>query len=559
MLIDTHNLPEYVFTGKKFLRREDITEAIRAHIAVTGFMAMENSNYGIITNLARQFNVSRPFIYDAIDSLKAVFPIIFNKNSSNLNAIDKKIAVSHILSLRLEGRCSIENISTLMKRFELANNSVGFISQYLSHVGSLLPTTLINREDNVRLLVFASDEVFAKNKPILVTVDPVSSAILKIELSDTRKAKDWIAHWNCIENNGHIAIYLVSDEGIGLTSGHSQGLPDVPWQPDTFHAIAHRLGLWVDRFEKGAYQVMEKEYQCQKTIASAKSPAVIAKRRAAYNVAMEEASKKIELYEHFKYLYSGIIRELHVFDSNGNLRSRKNAEENIQISLDLIDTLGRKTLSDTIKKIRKSVPELLGYFDHASTIVKELEDSGLDQDPLKTLCAGWQWHKMYIKSKKAGNRNYCQEHERFCLELAGGYLQEDYELIKEKVYHKLNHIVQSSAMVECVNSIIRPYLNTTNNQISQGMLNLIMFYHNHRRYKSGERVRKTPYEILSGKKQEKDWLELIFEIIGDEDASTGKIQHSRYPGLPFYKKNFCKIDLCCGSSDDYQPIVGSLR
>jgi len=34
LLTDTNNLPEYVFTGKKFLRREDITEAIRAHIAV---------------------------------------------------------------------------------------------------------------------------------------------------------------------------------------------------------------------------------------------------------------------------------------------------------------------------------------------------------------------------------------------------------------------------------------------------------------------------------------------------------------------------------------------
>jgi hypothetical protein len=111
LLTDTNNLPEYVFTGKKFLRREDITEAIRAHIAVTGFMAMENSNYGIITNLSRQFNVSRPFVYDAIDSLKAVFPIIFNKSSSELNAIDKKTALSHILSLRLEGKCSIENIS----------------------------------------------------------------------------------------------------------------------------------------------------------------------------------------------------------------------------------------------------------------------------------------------------------------------------------------------------------------------------------------------------------------------------------------------------------------
>jgi len=51
-------------------------------------------------------------------------------------------------------------------------------------------------------------------------------------------------------------------------------------------------------------------------------------------------------------------------------------------------------------------------------------------------------------------------------------------------------------MVECINSIIRPYLNTSRNRITQEMLNLIMFYHNHRRYNSGERKGKTPYEIL---------------------------------------------------------------
>lgn len=38
LLTDTNNLPEYIFTGKKFLRRKEITETIRVHIAVTGFM-----------------------------------------------------------------------------------------------------------------------------------------------------------------------------------------------------------------------------------------------------------------------------------------------------------------------------------------------------------------------------------------------------------------------------------------------------------------------------------------------------------------------------------------
>lgn len=77
LLTDEKNIPEYVFTGKKFLRREDLTEAIRSHIAVTGFLAQQNSQRGVITNLSRKFNVSRPFVYDAISGLEAVLPIIF--------------------------------------------------------------------------------------------------------------------------------------------------------------------------------------------------------------------------------------------------------------------------------------------------------------------------------------------------------------------------------------------------------------------------------------------------------------------------------------------------
>jgi hypothetical protein len=438
-----------------------------------------------------------------------------------------------------------------MKRFGLPNNSTGFISQYLNQTGSLLPDTFVTGVADVRQVVFASDEIFSKSTPILVTVEPVSSAILKIELLPTRKAEDWIRHWNCIERDGHTAIYLVSDEGTGLTSGHSKGLSDVPWQPDTFHAIAHRLGLWVDRLEKSAYQAITEEYKRLKTIGSAKSQRVLSKRIKTYEAAMKVSDENIVLYEQFTYLYTGIIKELHIFDSNGNLRDRKRSEENIRIFLDLIDTLGIKTLSESINKIRKIMPELLNYFDHASGVVKVLKDSVPDEDAFKALCAGWQYHKMYIKSKRTANRHYCQDNEAFCLEIAQGYLQENFEVVKDQVYNDLNHIVQSSAMVECINSIIRPYLNRSRNQISQEMLNLIMFYHNHRRYRSGERAQKTPYEILSGRKQEKDWMELLFETIGDNHTPAGNGQKYLSPVV------LCGCDkkhpgiVCYNSSDDY--------
>ena len=70
--------------------------------------------------------------------------------------------------------------------------------------------------------------------------------------------------------------------------------------------------------------------------------------------------------------------------------------------------------------------------------------------------------------------------------------------------------------MECINSILRPYLNTSKNQVTQEMLNLIMYYHNYRRYRDGVRKGNTPMEILTGKEQTKDWLAILLDIIREK-------------------------------------------
>ncbi|MBF0233916.1 MAG: hypothetical protein HQK65_12885 [Desulfamplus sp.] len=278
-------------------------------------------------------------------------------------SVSRQTAIQMILSLLLEGKCSIEANSVIMKRFAMPCSSVGFISEYLNKAGSSVYDTFKNDRNETQYVVFLSDEIFAKKVPILVTVDPINSAILKIELADTRKADDWIKHWNCIEGNGHMAIYLVSDEGTGLTSGHAQGLSDVVWQPDTFHAIAHRLGIWMKRFDKSAYQAMQEEYDCEATLDSAVSDGVISRRIEKHDELVKATFRNIALYEQFKYLHSRIIKELEVSDTNGNLRERKETEENIKIYLDLMDTFMNITLSNTINKIRKILDNLLKSYN----------------------------------------------------------------------------------------------------------------------------------------------------------------------------------------------------
>lgn len=504
--------------GNKFIRRNDLTPLIRLFIAFTALTAKLTGQWGKITELSRQFIISRMFVYMLANTLEDASLCIFGKNVSQ-PVVDCTFQYRYILSLRLEGKCSIEDISTIMTRFGIRNASAGSISQLLHRFGSLLPDTLVTTNDELRLVVFLSDEIFAKNIPILVTVDPISSAILRIELADSRKVEDWKKHWECIQKNGHIATYLVTDEGKGLCGAKKEALADIFRQPDTYHAIAHQLGKWVNNLEQKALGAIEKEYKCWDTLDSARSDEVISKRIDAYEQAKKNADNAIDLYETFSFLYLAIIKELKVFDSNGNLRNRQSAEENIEAGLSLIEELNHTEINEAVKKVRRTMPDLLNYFDEAEKILSELSELPIDPNALKALCLAWQWGRDAIKSKKVNKRNSCRENEQFYTEIAEGYFQEESQIVKEQVYAQLDQIVQSSALVECINSIIRPYLNRSRNHVDQEMLNLIMFYHNHRRYRAGKREGQTPMEILTGSKQKKDWIDLLFEVIREKDKS----------------------------------------
>ena len=504
----------------RFKRRVDLTQEIRLFIAIAALNANMHGEWGKITELSRTFNISRTFVYMLMNAMLSVSELLFGEYRIIPSTDLQKFSFELMLALRLEGQCAIERISAIMKQFGMQNASVGFISQTLKQVGALLPNTAKTENNELKLVIFLSDEIFSKQKPILITVEPISSAILRIELADGRKAENWKHHWKCLENNGYYTAYLVCDEGKGLCTAKDEALPDAVRQPDTYHAIAHRLGLWVDRLEKAACNAIKEEYGCYDKLDSARSDVVIDKRIDEYEIARTNAEKKIELFDSFCYLYNCLIAEERVFGEDGQLRERMEAENNIEACLDLIESLENEKLNKQVKKVRRILPELLNYFDVAAEVVQRLKKStDIDHQALEALFLAWQWKKSAIKSKEAPRTRYSKGKERFWLEYAQGYLKENDEDVKEHVYSELDTIVQSSALVECINSIIRPYLNTSKNHVSQETLNLIMFYHNHRRYKAGKRKGKTPMELLTGKQQQEDWNNLLLDQIREKDPS----------------------------------------
>ncbi|HLC15864.1 MAG TPA: hypothetical protein VJL89_06525, partial [Thermodesulfovibrionia bacterium] len=120
--------------------------------------------------------------------------------------------------------------------------------------------------------------------------------------------------------------------------------------------------------------------------------------------------------------------------------------------------------------------------------------------------------KLY-QNPTLAQKKYLTEMRDFALQYCQVLAGQNYNDCKEQVFSCLDNIIRASSLIETVNSIIRPYLNTCKGQIAQEMLNLIMFYHNHRQFNNGKRKDKAPIEILTGQKLEKHWLDILIEKV----------------------------------------------
>ena len=419
---------------------------------------------------------------------------------------------------RMVGKSSIVAISELMKYDDFEYSSVGSVSQSLSAIGALLPSVQLVSFDKKEEITVVLDEIFIGVTPILISVEPKSSVILNIELKEDRKKDTWLEHIEKIESTSNVDIInMATDNGTGLRSAINE--KNIPWQPDTYHAIAHRLGKWVHILEQKAYKRIAIEYERRRVISSAKTTKIINARRYKYNKACKSTIDAIELYENFLYLYTHIIKELQPFHSDGKLRDRVSSKANIEIALQLIKSLENGQINTQIASIERILPELLNYFDEAKRAIERCKKLGIDSEIITILSLAWQWNKAEIKAKKEERRKSAKAEYLFYIEYAKDSLGDTFEELKIAVFDELDNIIQASSMVENINSILRPYLNQSKNQITQEFLNLFAFYHNHRRYKAGKRKGKTPMEMLTGKRQNKDWVELLTDFIETAEPS----------------------------------------
>lgn len=511
-MITLQEEPSSLTLSYKFIRRSDISSEQRLKL---GALLSCFSYHGQVTNFAKKYNVSRTFLY----GLKRMFSVqtsgmfeldrvLKSSQSDNRNRAHKEI-----LDLRLIGRCSLGATSLLLaSRDENLPNSTCFISRFLKQLGGRLGK-MVNWEGKV---FYASDEIFMiGHQPILVTVDPISTAILRMERLDKLSKEAWQAHWQSLIDAGIIPLGIVKDEGTAMNAAQAEGvMSQVDEQTDTFHAVSHRLGLYAKRLEKAVDKAMEHEWERKDKIESAVSASVISKRTAAYEAARSKTLVAIEQFEGFQFLYFHILRQFNVFDSKGQARDQQTATAEVKVALQMMRQLKIPTLDEQLDTIENLCPRLFNFLTKARVTKYQLE-AELGEVPAYFWTYAWQLEKKSRKIKNYAKSQSAARKSKIALDL----LQEHYQLsahefneLKVKVFSQLDRIVQSSALVETINSLLRPYMNEAKNQLSQEQLNLIRFYLNHRRYQRGKRKGAAPIELLTGQKLEKSWSELLLAV-----------------------------------------------
>jgi hypothetical protein len=496
---------------KKFIRREDLTPFHRLAIAST---AISCTKYGMVTQLSRTHHISRTFVYNlknhVLAHADALFGVSAGYCTSALNYLNPLYV---ILQLRLVVGGSLSGISEVMENLGVSNHSTGYISQTLDRFGSLCDSIV----DWKGSCVAACDEIYyIGHCPILVSVEVSSRCILHATMLPSLTKEAWEKAFKSLPEKGIHLEKVIMDEGRFMQAARSSLSEQTLYQPDTFHSVAYKLGIFNRRLMRDLAEAIEFEKGRETRYFGTLTEKTADNVYDQYLEAREKTNNYKELTAQFQFLYYCMLAQMKVFkSSDGSVREKEFATQEVQAAIDLMRTLPINGLKKVLDQIQKILPDLFNFLDTAKKAV-EIMAQKIDATCLLFWARAWQYSKIAVKTKGnyAARKAFLQKMQDDL-----DFLKKEYKIAQTEfnelclsIFRDFDiHCAQSSAAVENVNSFLRPFINKSKGQITQNMLNLLMFYHNYKVSTRGKGKGFAPIELLTGKKLEKSWMVMLLD------------------------------------------------
>jgi hypothetical protein len=465
-------------------------------VAIAAQMLSPQRKYGQATELAHTHGVSRQDVYYLASKARTALEAALRPrsgpapvgNTLTVTPLRLERAVVTLSLLGVSERDSLKGLEELLD----THRSPGYVAKVLRKAEQLAQAR--NRELTPSLSgLMASDEIFLRGQPLLGIVHPASLYLTRLSLTAQRDGETWGCQFlDLVGADG-----VISDAGSGLAAGAY--LAQVACHAgDWFHPL--HLAAWVEaQYERRAYSALTEQYEREALVLQAHTAQRLENHWRKYEAARAAADQAIERYDqwHARYLH---LRALAAqFDwTTGQVCLPEQLQANLQALAADLEHWAQGTWAQALVCLLKNqTTALTAALPHLQQALAPLQQSW-GGEATRVVCRLWQalqdWAFPFWRPEQ---RRQLEQAISESLAWASQHLGARLSTLQHLVSAILAQWPRTSSAIECLNSLLRPFLNGRK-QVAQGFLELFRYYHNTHQFQRGKRAGSSPLEWAGG-------------------------------------------------------------
>jgi len=511
-------------------RRRDIS--LEDRLEIFSLYQRYGQEHGYVTELARQWGVSRRFIYDLASRVRAACDWQMpGRKPQDLAEVETAQWRERARALEadcetLRGELEIERGTSAERRLrlllELALSPVSeqkiarCLAAAFGHGPS--PTLIheqINRAGEAALRLMQSekiclavkeaalDEIFTGGKPVLTIVEPQSMMALIPEATGNRQGATW---GKVLEQYPNLRL-AISDQGSGLLKGVKLR-SGVEHQTDIFH-FKRSLRREARRIEARCYSAIAALDDAHKLIYRSRLlDTARIQAGVEYREKAEALDRRLLAFDWLELVIDYVEEQLEPFNHRAErLRRHSEARQAVEDALMLLENIHELYVKPVVTVIENASEHLLTFLKVLERRLSAIDVhwrkiAGFTPALFSAIARVWYWHSLRRRSEDARRRYMIALVALQYWERRTSNLGE----VVARVFDALERVVRASSAVESLNSILRPYA-SVKKRLGQQYLALIAFYWNcHQIPRRGGR---TPFEMAGVDLGSDDWVELL--------------------------------------------------
>jgi hypothetical protein len=455
-----------------------------------------------ISHLARQFTVSRKFVYRQAHRADTALTHAFAPAADDPDPVLFHLPVTKqwlrqaTLGLVLICHSSLRGVVEFYRDLFDYRLSVGTVHTILQDA-----VTQARRANEPQALanvrIAAHDEIFQNGQPVLVGADVASTYCYLLSQEVHRDADTWGLRLLELQDQGFAPQATIADFAGGLRAGQRLAMPEVPCRGDVFHAL-YEITPLVRTLENRAYEAMEacQQLEQQKAKRQRQGHAVLDLAQKLRHARPAEA-QAIALADDVALLVRWLQRDLFAVSALAyadrcalydfvvaELRAREApGPRGIRAARCFLEN-HRDELLEFAAQLDRDLAALAHQFQVPLALVRELlRVKGLDPRQPR------RWKREATLRQQ---------------------LRDRYGTLNTAVEAVVQRTVRASSVIENLNSRLRNYF-FLRRHLGADYLAVLQFFLNHRRFLRSERVErveKSPAELLTGQRHP-HWLEML--------------------------------------------------